>query len=111
VLVEAVTATAVAFTVKVEVMIEDPVVVEEPMVVAVAAKEPVVVEEPVVAEEVEAAVDAEAMAQQIVPRIPNTIQAQRPTAGLVVLMCPKSMIAIPVATNYRGTKIQQPDLI
>jgi carbohydrate-binding DOMON domain-containing protein len=73
----------------------------------------VAVEEPVVAEEAEAAVtaDAGAMVQQTAPRIPNTVQAQKPTAGLVVLMSPKSMIAIPIATNYKDIKIQQPELI
>jgi hypothetical protein len=65
----------------------------------------------VVAEAVEATADAEAMAQQTAPRIQNTIPAQRPTACPVGLMYPKSMIVIPVATNYRDTKIQQPELI
>jgi hypothetical protein len=55
--------------------------------------------------------DAGAIAQQTAPRIPNTIQAQRPTAGLVVMTASKSMIAIPVATNYKDTKTQQPQLI
>jgi hypothetical protein len=48
------------------------------------------------------------MAQQTAPRTPNSIQAQKPTAGLVALISPKSMVVIPVATNYRDTKIQQP---
>jgi hypothetical protein len=71
----------------------------------------VVVEEPVVEVEAKAPADAGAMAQQTAPRIPDSIQAQTLTAGLVVLMSPKSMIAIPVATNYKDTKIQQPELI
>jgi hypothetical protein len=76
---------------------------ENPVVVTVAVEEPVV--------EAEAPADAGAMAQQTTPRIPNFIQAQKLTAGLVVLMSPKSMIVIPVATNYRDTKIQQPAMI
>jgi hypothetical protein len=76
---------------------------EDPAVVEVAVEEPVV--------EAEAPVDAGAMAQQTAPRIPNYIQAQKPTAGLVVLTSPKAMVVIPVATNYRDTKIQQPALI
>jgi hypothetical protein len=39
------------------------------------------------------------------------MQAQKLTAGLAVLMSPKSMMVIPVATNYRDTKIQQLVLI
>jgi hypothetical protein len=68
--------------------------------------DPVEAEDPVV-DEVERA-DAEEMVQQTAPRTPNSVQAQKLTAGLVVLMSPKSMIVIPVATNYRDTKIQQP---
>jgi hypothetical protein len=86
------------------------VVVAVTVVVAVAVVEdPAVVEEPVF--EAEAPADAGATAQQTAPRIQNSIQAQKLTAGLVVLMSPKSMIVIPVATNYRDTKIQQPALI
>jgi hypothetical protein len=61
--------------------------------------------------EVEATSDAGAMAQQTALRIPNSMPAQRPTAGLVVMTAPKSMIARPVTTNYRDTKTQQPQLI
>jgi hypothetical protein len=87
-------------------VVEDPVVTEEdPVVVAVA----VAVEEPVVDEVAKA--DAGAIAQQTAPRTPNSMQAQKLTAGLVVLMSPKSMIVIPVATNCRDTKIQQLALI
>jgi hypothetical protein len=71
--------------------------------------QPMEAEGPVVEEVAKA--DAEAMVQQITPRTPNSMQAQKLTAGLVVLMSPKSMIVIPVATNYRDTKIQQPALI
>jgi hypothetical protein len=82
----------------------------EDSVQVVAVEEAVVVEEdPVVEAEVPA--DAGVMAQQTAPRIQNSIQAQTLTAGLVVLMSPKSMIGIHVATNYRDTKIQEPELI
>jgi hypothetical protein len=78
-------------------------------VTAVGEEDQVEAEGPVVVE-VEKA-DAEAMVQQTAPRTPNSMQAQTLIAGLVVLMSPKSMIVIPVATNYRDTKIQQPVLI
>jgi hypothetical protein len=85
------------------VVVTDPAVAQDPAVVAVA----VAVEELVV--DGVAKADAGAMAQQTVPRTPNYMQAQKLTAGLVV--SPKSMIVIPVATNYRDTKLQQPALI
>ena len=82
----------------------------DPVVGTVAVEEdPVEAKGPVVDEVAKA--DAEAMVQQTAPRTPNSMQAQKLTAGLVVLMSPKSMIVIPVATNYRDTKIQQPALI
>jgi hypothetical protein len=78
--------------------------------VVVAVLESVAVEEdPVAAEgpvlDKVARADTGAMAQQTAPRAANSMQAQKLTAGLVVLMSPKSMIVIPVATNYRYTKI------
>jgi hypothetical protein len=82
-----------------------------PVVDPVEAEDPVAAEVPVVVEDLVAKADAEAMVQQTAPRTPNSIQAQTLTTGLVVLMSPKSMIVIPVATNYRDTKIQQPALI
>jgi hypothetical protein len=83
----------------------NPVAVADPGV----AKDPVVAEEPVVAEATTA--DAEAMDRPIAPGIANSMPNPTSTAGHVVLMSPKSMIAIPVATNYKDTKIQQPELI
>jgi hypothetical protein len=83
-------------------------------VAAVEVEDPVVAEDPVNKDpeaEVEATSDAGAMAQQTALRIPNSMPAQRPTAGLVVMTAPKSMIARPVTTNYRDTKTQQPQLI
>jgi hypothetical protein len=103
---------AVTVVVAVTAAVEDQVVAKEP---AVAEEDPVVVavavKDPVVAKEAKSPADVGAMAQQTAPRIPNSIQAQKLTAGLVVLMSPKSMIVIPVAINYRDTKIQQPALI
>jgi hypothetical protein len=84
---------------------------EDPVVVAVAVEDPVTAEVLVVDEELGAKADAKAMVQQTAPRTQNSIQVQTITAGLVVSMSPKSMIVIPVATNYRDTKIQQPTLI
>jgi hypothetical protein len=69
----------------------------------------VAVEEPVVAEATTA--DAEAMDRPIAPRIASSMPNLTPTAGPVVLMFPKSMIVIPVTTNHKDTKIQQPELI
>jgi hypothetical protein len=97
---------AVTVVVAVTAAVEEAVAVvteEDPVVVAVAVEELVV-------DEV-AKADAGAMAQQTAPRTPNSMQGQKLTAGLVVLMSPKSMIVIPIATNYRDTKIQQPALI
>jgi hypothetical protein len=99
VVVEAVTVVAVTV---VAVTVVDE---EEPGVVVVA------VEVPVVDKELGAKADAEATVQETAPRTQNSIQAQTITAGLVVLMSPKSMIVIPVAINCRDTKTQQPALI
>jgi hypothetical protein len=68
------------------------------------------VEEDPVAE-LETTADAGVMAQQTAPRIANSLPTQIPTAGLVVMTAPKSIVAIPVNTNYRDTKIHQPQLI
>jgi hypothetical protein len=82
---------------------EDLVVTEEDLVVVAVA-----VEEPVVDEVAKA--DAGAMAQQTAPRTPNSMQAQKLTAGLVVLMSPKSMIVIPVATSPSPSQSPMPEL-
>jgi hypothetical protein len=86
-------------------VVEDSVL----LVVAVmaAVKEAVAVEEDrVVAEEAEALADAGAMAQQTAPQIANSMPNPTPTAGPVGLMSPKSMIAKPVTTKHKDTKIQ-----
>jgi hypothetical protein len=56
-----------------------------------------------VVEEV-AKADAEVMVQQTAPRTPNSIQAQKHPAGLVVLMSTKSIIVIPRYSNRRWYK-------
>jgi hypothetical protein len=103
----------VAVTVVVAVTMVDE---SDPVVVAVAVEEgpvgvEVLVEVPLVDEELGAKADAEATVHEIAPRTQNSIQGQTITAGHVVLMYPKYMIAIPVAINCRDTKTQQPALI
>jgi hypothetical protein len=85
------------------VAVADTAVGEEDQALVV---DPVEAEDPVV-DEVERA-DVEAMVQQTAPSTPNYMQAQKLTDGPVVLMSPKSMVVIPVATKYRDTEIQQP---
>jgi hypothetical protein len=94
----------VSVVVAITAVVKDPAATaEDQVVVAVPVEVPVV--------EAKAPVDAEAMGQQSAPRTSNSMQAQILTAGLAVLMSPESMIVIPVAINYRDTKIQQPALI
>jgi hypothetical protein len=78
---------------------------EEPGVVVVA------VEVPVADKELGTKADAEAKVQETAPRTQNYIQGQTIAAGHEVLMYPNYMIVIPVASNYRDTKIQQPALV